>query len=46
MKRTDKGEFLVINEKISKNLKRKADVVELELLEKKRKSIEYDGHYK
>ena len=47
MKRTDKEKLLVINERISKNLKRKADLlVELELLEKKKKIIEDDGHSK
>ena len=45
MKRTNKE--LVINEKISKNLKRKADfMLKLELLEKKKKNNEDDGHYK
>ena len=47
MKRTDKEKLLVINERISKNLKRKADLlVEIELLEKKRKIIEDDGQSK
>ena len=47
MKRTDKEKLLVINEKIPRNLKRKAElVVELELLEKKKKSIEGDRHNK